>query len=44
VRDAETTRRLALRLTLSNLVGGVIVFVFLAVVVPIRVGRRRAGS
>jgi adenylate cyclase len=38
VRDEETTRRLALRLTLSNLVGGIIVFVFLAVVLPIKGG------
>jgi adenylate cyclase len=38
VGDKETTRRLALRLTLSNLVGGIIVFLFLAVVLPIKGG------
>ena len=36
--DEGTTRRLALRLTLSNLVGGISVFLFLAVVLPIRGG------
>jgi adenylate cyclase len=38
VGDEETTRRLALRLTLSNLVGGIIVFLFLALVLPIQGG------